>query len=196
MKSSYTNNNARRLVILGLFIALIIIQSWVPFLGFITIGPIAMTIIPITVILSTLWLGTRDGMILGLVFGLNSLVRAWLIGNPVERMIFTSPLVSVLPRILMPLLLGLCIKYILDRFSDSTKGAVAVFIGSILNTILVLGAIGIFKPTEYIGAIDGANVSQLWPILWGIVTANGIPEAILATIITPIIFIGVNRSRR
>ena len=28
MKSSYTNNNARRLVILGLFIALIIIQSW------------------------------------------------------------------------------------------------------------------------------------------------------------------------
>ncbi|MFL2132161.1 MAG: ECF transporter S component [Ruoffia tabacinasalis] len=196
MKSSYTNNNARRLVILGLFIALIIIQSWVPFLGFITIGPIAMTIIPITVILSTLWLSTRDGMILGLVFGLNSLVRAWLIGNPVERMIFTSPLVSVLPRILMPLLLGLCIKYILDRFSDSTKGAVAGFIGSILNTILVLGAIGIFKPTEYIGAIDGANVSQLWPILWGIVTANGIPEAILATIITPIIFIGVNRSRR
>ena len=58
MKSSYSNNNARRLVILGLFIALIIIQSWVPFLGFITIGPIAMTIIPITVILSTLWLGT------------------------------------------------------------------------------------------------------------------------------------------
>ena len=196
MKSSYSNNNARRLVILGLFIALIIIQSWVPFLGFITIGPIAMTIIPITVILSTLWLGTRDGMILGLVFGLNSLARAWLIGNPIERMIFTSPLVSVLPRILMPLLLGLCIKYILDRFPDSTKGAVAGFVGSILNTILVLGAIGIFKPTEYIGAIDGANVSQLWPILWGIVTANGIPEAILATIITPIIFIGVNRSRR
>ncbi|MBZ6526302.1 ECF transporter S component [Aerococcaceae bacterium DSM 111021] len=196
MKSSYSNNNARRLVILGIFIALIIIQSWVPFLGFITIGPIAMTIIPITVILSTLWLGTKDGAILGLVFGLNSLVRAWLIGNPVERMIFTSPLVSVLPRILMPILLGLIIKYILKHLSAPTKGAIAGFLGSLLNTVLVLGAIGIFKPTEYIGAIEGANVNQLWPILWGIVTANGVPEAILATIVTPIIYVAVNRSRR
>lgn len=196
MKTSYSNDNTRRLVILSLFIAIIVLQSWVPFLGFITIGPIAMTIIPITIILGTLWFGTRDGAILGFVFGLNSLVRAWLIGNPVERMLFTSPLVSVLPRILMPVILGLLIHTVLKRLPDTTKGSLAGLIGSLLNTILVLGAIGIFKPTEYVGAIEGADVSQLWLILWGVVIANGIPEAILATIVTPIIYIAINQARR
>lgn len=194
--NSYSNNNARRLVTLALFTAIIILQSWVPFLGFINIGPIAMTIIPITVILGTLWLGTRDGAILGFVFGMNSLIRAWLVGNPVERLIFTSPFVSLIPRILMPILVGLLVKYLLDRFSDPTKAAIAGFTGCILNTILVLGSIGLFKSTEYIGTIEGANASQLWTILLGIVTANGVPEAIIATIITPIIYAGVKRARR
>ncbi|XJS11596.1 ECF transporter S component [Aerococcaceae bacterium WGS1372] len=194
--NSYSNNNARRLVTLSLFTAIIILQSWVPFLGFINIGPIAMTIIPITVILGTLWLGISDGVILGFIFGLNSLVRAWLIGNPIERMIFTSPLVSVLPRILMPLVTGILIKYFLDKLSNTTKAALAGFIGSLLNTLLVLTSIGLFKPTEYISAIEGASTSQLWTILLGVVTANGIPEAIIATIITPIIYVGVKKSRR
>ena len=196
MKTSYSDNNTKRLVILSLFIAIIILQRWVPFLGFITIGPIAMTIIPITIILGTLWFGTRDGAILGFVFGLNSLIRAWLIGNPIERMLFTSPLVSVIPRVLMPVILGLLLHSVLKRLPDSTKGSLAGLIGSLLNTILVLGAIGIFKPTEYVGAIEGADVSQVWLILWGVVTANGIPEAILATIVTPIIYIAINRARR
>lgn len=194
--NSYSNNNARKIVTLAIFTAIIILQSWVPFLGFINIGPIAMTIIPITVILGTLWLGASDGVILGLVFGLNSLIRAWLIGNPIERLIFTSPLVSVLPRILMPLIIGLLIKYLFAKLSPTTKAALAGFIGSLLNTVLVLSSIGLFRATEYVSAIEGANTSQIWTILLGIVTANGVPEAIIATIITPIIYVGVNRARK
>lgn len=194
--NSYTNSNARRIVVLGLFTAIIIIQSWIPFLGFITIGPLSMTIIPITVILATLWLGTKDGTILGFVFGLNALAVAWIRGNPIERMIFTSPLVSILPRILMPIILGLLIKYILDRFPEGFKAGAAGFIGSLLNTVFVLGAIGLFKPQEYLGAIEGASTSQLWSILMIVVTTNGIPEAILATLVTPIIYLAVNRARK
>lgn len=194
--NSYSNNNARKIVTLALFTAIIILQSWVPFLGFINIGPIAMTIIPITVILGTLWLDISDGAILGLVFGLNSLVRAWLIGNPVERLIFTSPFVSVLPRILMPIIIGLCLKYLFTNLTPTTKAALAGFLGSLLNTVLVLSAIGLFKASEYVSAIEGANTSQIWSILLGIVTANGIPEATIATIITPIIYVGVNRARK
>lgn len=185
---SYTLNHTKRLVLRAMFVAIIILQSWVPFLGFINIGVIAVTIIPVTVILATLLLGTKEGAIIGFTFGLNSFLRALLIGNPIERLIFTSPLVSILPRLLMPIIVGL-IFVNNDRIkSINLKGALAGFTGCILNTILVLSAIGFFKPTEYITAIEGAQIHDIWGILWGIVIANGIPEAIFATIVTPILY--------
>ena len=58
--------------------------------------------------------------------------------------------------------------------------------GSLLNTILVLGSIAIFKRAEYL-QIQGADLNGLWKVLGGIILVNGIPEAIFAAMATPII---------
>lgn len=192
--NTYSKNNTTKFVQLSLFIAIILIQSWVPFLGFINLGILSVTIIPVTVILGTLWLGTKEGTILGFVFGLNSFVRAWLIGNPVERLVFTSPLVSIIPRILMPLIVGLVVHNLMKKQNGYIKGFVAGLLGSALNTVLVLGSIGLFKPSEFLLGQDAST--NIWPFLGAIVTTNGIPEAIFAAIVTPIIYLAINRARK
>lgn len=191
---NYSSYNTQHLVRLSLFIAILLIQSWVPFLGYINIGVLSITYVHVTVILGTLWLGTRDGVILGFVFGLNSLIRAWIIGGPVQRLVFTSPLISVLPRMLMPLIVGILVHNIMRNSSPHRKGFVAGLTGSLLNTVLVLGSIGLFKSTAYITAIEGTALTRIWPLLGTIVLTNGIPEAIFAAFVTPLIYIAVQKA--
>ncbi|MGX7106992.1 ECF transporter S component [Hutsoniella sourekii] len=186
--NSYSKNNTRHFVFVSLFVALIILQTSVPFLGFISIGPISMTIIPITVILASLWLDLKSAVIVGLTFGLCSFLRTWLIGNPVERLIFTNPLISVLPRVMMPIVVHYCKKLLMKAGSGAQViGLVGGLVGSLMNTVFVLGAMYLFGGSNILNAYDVTNHSELLLVLGGIVTANGIPEAILATIITPLI---------
>ena len=56
------------------------------------------------------------------------------------------------------------------------------FLGSITNTFLVLGGIYVIFGSEYASAL-GKSFSELLPYLLGIITTNGILEAIVGTII-------------
>lgn len=68
-----TKNKTYRLVIRAILTAIIILQTMVPFLGFIPIGITSLTIIHITVIVAAIVLGTKDGMFIGLVWGFSRL---------------------------------------------------------------------------------------------------------------------------
>jgi uncharacterized membrane protein len=65
-----TKSKTYRLVIRAILTAIIILQTMVPFLGFIPIGITSLTIIHITVIVAAIVLGTKDGMFIGLVWGI------------------------------------------------------------------------------------------------------------------------------
>ena len=66
-------------------------------------------------------------------------------------------------------------------------GALAGFSGSFLNTFLVLGAIVLFKQEVYM-TIKGVDQTGLWQLLGGIIATNGIVEAFVAAILTPIFY--------
>ena len=55
----------RRMVVLTLLAAIIVIQNVVPFLGYIPIGPLSITVIPVTVAVAAAILGPRDGALIG-----------------------------------------------------------------------------------------------------------------------------------
>lgn len=176
------------LVYRSLIVAFIILQSLIPVLGFISIGPISMTIIPMTVIITTLWLDRTSALLAGLTFGLVSFTRTWLIGNPIERLIFTNPLISILPRILMPL----CLSYIVDylyhkKISKTLVAGIGGFLGAFLNTLFVLGSMYLFGGSNILTAYSISTRQELGIILAGIVVANGIPEWLVTTLFTPII---------
>ena len=178
--------------ILGIFTAIIFIQSFVPFLGNIPIPPLNPTIIHITVIVAAYTLGTKEGMLIGGIWGVIRLIRAYAAPvSPLDPLIFTNPFISVLPRILVGLVAGL-IFYSFNkkkgkRGSPSTlKMAIGAIAASLTNTVLVLGLIYVFYGDTY-AAVINVDVSNLLLVLSGVVLTNGIAEAITAAILAPLI---------
>lgn len=194
MSSSYSNKRTRENVLIAIFAAIIILQTWVPFLGYIALPTLSLTIIHITVIVVTLLKGTKAGVIIGAVWGINSLLRAVFIGNPIERMIFMNPLISILPRMLMPLVIGLLSNWMLkNKVSIKVRASILGFLGSLLNTVFVLGMIGLFSADQYLELLGRSSGSNIWIVLMSIVTLNGIPEAIVSTILTPILTLTLDK---
>lgn len=194
MSSSYSNKRTRENVLIAIFAAIIILQTWVPFLGYIALPTLSLTIIHITVIVVTLLKGTKAGVIIGAVWGINSLLRAVFIGNPIERMIFMNPLISILPRMLMPLVIGLLSNWMLkNKVSTKVRASILGFLGSLLNTVFVLGMIGLFSADQYLELLGRSSGSNIWIVLMSIVTLNGIPEAIVSTILTPILTLTLDK---
>ena len=68
-------NRTKELTETALFVAVIIVMSAVPFLGYIPLGPINATTLHIPVIIGAILFGWKRGALLGGVFGLTSLVK-------------------------------------------------------------------------------------------------------------------------
>ena len=184
-----SQNKTNQLVKLSVFVAIIIIQSWVPMLGNIPPPVLSITYIHVTVILATLWLGWKEGVLVGTAWGLNSWIRALTAPvSPINAQVLSDVMVSVLPRMLMPLILaGLIVVFKSWSKNPRLVGALAGFSGSFLNTFLVLGAIVLFKQEVYM-TIKGVDQTGLWQLLGGIIATNGILEAFVAAILTPIFY--------
>ena len=175
-----------QMVLSAMFIAMIILQSFVPFLGNLPLVILDITIIHITVIVGIV-LGPQAGFLLGFTWGMCSFFRAFTSGSPISLLIFTNPLISVLPRLVMGGLVALfyhkTTKFIA---SDQLRMAVAGFLGSIMNTVFVLSSIYLLMGNQY-AELTGKTVAELPIFLMGVVMTNGIAEALAATVMTPII---------
>ncbi len=186
--SPQNENKTFRLAILGVLTAIVIIQTFIPFLGYIPVGPLSLTIIPITVIVAAFVFGPKNGAIVGGIWGLITFIRAFIAPtSPLAPLIFTNPLISVVPRILIGVVAG----YVFARFSKTKQGSawsmrIAALLGSMTNTILVLGLTYLFYKEPYANAMD-MDVSEVLPAILYILVTNGIAEAVLSAIIAPII---------
>jgi uncharacterized membrane protein len=160
----------------------------VPFLGFIPLFVTSLTIIHITVIVAAITLGTKDGMLIGLVWGLSTMFRAWTMPTtPIDTLIFTNPIVSVLPRILVGLVAGGIFTLLYKKTSKFyLSTVVASALGALTNTVLVLGFMGALY-TGPVAAAYNTTTSGLLSVLLVVVGTNGIPEMIAAMVITPLI---------
>ena len=176
-----------QMVLSAMFIAMIILQSFVPFLGNLPLMVLDITIIHITVIVGGIVLGPQAGFLLGFTWGMCSFLRAFTSGSPISLLIFTSPLISVLPRLLMGGFVAL-FYYKASKLivSNRFRMAVSGFLGSIMNTVLVLGLIYFLMGNQY-AELTGKTVAELPLFLMGVVITNGIAEALAATVMTPII---------
>lgn len=181
-------NKTFSLVILGMLSAIIIIQTTIPFLGYIPIGPLSLTIIQVTVIIAAIVLGTKEGAIVGGIWGLITFIRAFIAPtSPIAPIVFTNPLISILPRILIGVVAAFVFHRMLrGKFNETVRMSIAGVMGSLTNTILVLGLIYLFYREPYANFMQ-MDLEQLLPALLTIVATNGITEAILSGILAPII---------
>jgi len=146
-----------------------------------------LTTIHVTVIVAAVVLGPKDGAIVGAAWGLIDWLRAFIAPtSALAPLVFTNPLVSVVPRILIGVVAGWVFIMLKKRVSTPLSLTLAGVAGSLTNTLLVLGLIG----TLYRHAAAGfyqVNLSKLMPYILGIVGTNGVPEAILAGVLVPLI---------
>lgn len=177
--STTSRFDVRKIVVIGLLSAITIVLSLTP-LGYIPIPPINPTIMHIPVIIGAILEGPLVGVMLGLIFGITSIFKA-LMQPSIVTFVFLNPLVSVLPRIII----GITSYYvysILRIKSQPLKIAIATFIGSITNTIGVLGSIYLIYLQSYAKAIN-LSASATRMALLGVGLSNGLPEAIISVLI-------------
>lgn len=189
------NPKTKRMTILAMFLALEVILSFIPNLGFITTGTIQITTMHIPVILCGILLGVPEGAFTGFIFGAASFINAtFLMPNPIVSPLFTpfysnaafesswlSLVICFVPRILV----GVVAALVYRGLSRAIRGkGVAMFVaaiaGSVTNTVLVLGGAYLFFGAQYSQA---AGISML-DILAGIISVNGLLEAVVAGVLT------------
>ena len=189
-------NKTYRIAILGILSAFIIVQTFVPFLGNIPIPPLNPTIIHITVIVAAFVLSTKDGMLVGLVWGLARMVKAYTLpASPLDLLLWTNPVIAVVPRVMVGLVAGLIFHAFLKRKQEKVGMLTADVLGSLTNTVIVLGFIALFYGNEYATALN-VDPSNLLKVLAGIVATNGIGEAVAAGLIAPFIATALMKVRR
>ncbi len=169
------NLSVRKIVISGILGAIVILLG-VTRLGFIPVPTPAghATIIHIPVILGGVLEGPVVGLITGAIFGLFSFLQP---GAP----FFADPLVSVFPRLFIGVVAYL-VYFSTKRINTVLACVLAGAIGSLTNTVLVLGM------ATWRGYLP-AEVSISLGFL------HGIPEMVVAAILTVILVKGIQRIR-
>ncbi|WP_420838812.1 ECF transporter S component [Companilactobacillus futsaii] len=188
---------AYKTAILGILIAIILVQSMVPMLGYIPTGFVNITIIHITVIVAAIVLGPKAGGIVGLVWGIGTIIRAFTSPTSIiDTTVFTNPVVAVLPRIAVGLLAGWIYLWFRQHTQKKVLGmAVASAMGSLTNTVLVLGLMRVMYASTMAQAY-ATQTDLLNKLLLVIVGTNGVPEMIVAIILAPAISTAILKTNK
>lgn len=189
-----TLKSTKTIALLGVLIAIEIILTFTP-LGFIPLGFMNATTLHIPVIIGAIFLGPIEGGILGLAFGLLSILTNTMRPGPTSFVFspfvtigdvtgnFWSLVIAIVPRVLI----GITSYYSYKLVSKIDKTKIAAYsiagvLGSLTNTIFVMGGIYLFFGEQYAAAKNYA-FEALFGIIMGIVGINGVPEAIVAAIL-------------
>ena len=164
------STTTRKVVIAGVMGAISVFLG-ATHLGFIPwLAGAALTIMHVPVIIGAVLEGPAVGLAIGLIFGAFSLIQGAIAPTGPADVWFTNPLVSIVPRLCIGPVAWLAYKVVRGA-NEMAALACAGIAGSLTNTILVLGALGLlgFLP---------------WSLIATIAVSNGLPEAVLAAVLT------------
>ncbi len=177
--------NLQKKTLTSLFIAIVILQSLIPWIGYIPIGPANVTIIHITVIAGGVILGPSVGAGIGFVWGALSLYHN-MVSPTILSAIFLNPLVSILPRVCVGFLSGLVYKILDKRLSKFVNRVLVGVLGTITNTSLVIIMTALFASKAYAAAL-GIQESAVLETFVATLGLNFVLEVIVAGMVVPVI---------
>jgi uncharacterized membrane protein len=175
-----TNRRIQKIAMTGVLSALVIVLG-ITGIGFIRIPPAELTVLHVPVIIGAILEGPVVGFVIGLLFGVFSLVQTAIMPGPIGPA-FLNPLISILPRLFIGPVAWLVYRAISGKPAGETGTkarrpvveviaiAVSAFAGTLTNTALVLTALGLFKYLPWDGILLAA-------------VTNGPLEAVFAMVI-------------
>jgi len=193
-------------ILVATFISIQVVMTLIPFLGFIPFFAVAITTLHIPTILAGILLGVKGGAIMGLTFGIMSVINATIrpgllsfmfspfapapagfSGNPL------SLIVALLPRILLGVFAALIYQFIknkgwqltLNKKKNLKLGAatIAAVIAAMLHTLMVLSLWVIIFANPLAIALELDGLEGVLAFTSGIIVSNAIFEAILAGVL-------------
>ena len=189
-------NNRKKLynmVLLALFAGLIFLMGQTP-LGLIPLGFCNVTLLVIPVAVGTLYMGWKNGLILGGTFAATSLLSA--LTKPsalVATLMGASPLLAIvmtiLPRLAIPLVIW-GVSRLLCKMKPALASGIAAACGSLTNTVLYLGLMLLF----YI--LCGIDNTTVLTTIAAVAGGAGPLEALAAAIITPPILTALQKIKK
>lgn len=193
--------STKQLTVLGLMIAVLVLMSYTP-LGYLNIGPLAITFNMIPVAIAAIACGSLGGAVLGAVFGLTSFGQCIGIGgvSAMGATLFSiSPVLAFIQRFVPRFLDGWLLGYLFRWLRKVTKnttlaGYITGFLSAFLNTVFFMVALVVlFGNTDYVkNLIGGRNIIVF---ICAFVGVNAICEMISATILTGVISVALKKAR-
>lgn len=184
-----TKSKTTQLTILGLMTGILLLMAYTP-LGYLNIGPLAITFNVIPVAICAIVMGPAGGAVAGAVFGLTSFLQCIGVGgtSAMGAILFDiNPFLAFVQRFLPRILDGFLLGYIFQgvRRWKNTYLACTVtgFAAAFLNTVFFMVALVLlYGNTEYVqGLIGGKNIIVFICTFVGI---NAVCEMLASTVIT------------
>ena len=194
-----TENRSRRTTLLGLLTAILMVFGMTP-LGYLNIGPLAISFNMIPVAIGAAALGPVGGAILGAVFGMTSFLQCIGIGGSSAMGVILFDINPVfafiqrfVPRVLAGFLVGVIYQLARRFCKPGLAGSIAGFCAALLNTVLFMGAlILLFGNTQYLtDLIAGRNVIVFICTFVGV---NAVAEMLATTAVTGALTAALERS--
>ena len=152
--------------------------------GIIPLGPLNVTTLHVPTLIGAIVEGPKVGGFVGFIFGCYSLWQNITAPNILSPL-FINPIISVLPRVLFPILAYL-VYLVLWKVPQGPRIIVTAFMGTIFHTIMVMGLIFLLYADMFALKMNLSPDQVLGSILF-LSATHGIPEAVFAAVIvTPV----------
>lgn len=189
MSSLKKKRSAGKLVRTALLTAIIFVMAFTP-LGYFKTGGLSITLLPVPVIIGAIVMGQVTGVILGLAFGMTSVIQCFglepfgtaLMGiNPVGTL-----LTCLVPRAAMGFLTGVIFAALfrLDKKKLLSFAATSL-LGALLNTVFFMTFLVLFfYNTDFLQKIiAGMGTSGVFSFVLAFVGINGLIEAVACCVL-------------
>lgn len=184
--------NVKKMTLLALLTAILLVMSFTP-LGYLNIGPLAISFNMIPVAVAAIALGPKGGAFVGGVFGITSFLQCLGIGGTSAMGVvlfeinpFFAFVQRFIPRLLTGYLVGLIFQLVRKRSSTSAASFVTGFFAAFLNTALfMLALVLLFGNTEYVQKLMGGQ--NIIVFICTFVGINAVCEMIASTLVSGIL---------
>ena len=182
--------STRMMAINAILIAVMIVMMVTP-LGRLPLPLVSVTIAHIPILVTVIVFGLYSGLIVAFAFGITSLLLALAAPSSLLDPFFVNPLISVLPRMLIPVTTFLTyrgLSALLKKWpkSDAVSAAVSIVVGNLTNTfgvytmLYLIYAKSIFETT-------GESAMSL--IITAVSTSTFIKCVVVVIITTPLVLV-------
>lgn len=179
----------RQLVLIGLLTAILLLMSFTP-LGYLNIGPLAVTLNVIPVAIAAVTVGPIGGLVVGAVFGITSFLQCIGVGGTSAMGVVLfgiDPFLAFVQRFVPRVLDGLLLGYVFRGVRKVGKTPLACFVtgfcAAFFNTIFFMSALVLlFGQTEYVQGLIGGRSVLVY--ICASIGVNAVVEMISSTVIT------------